>query len=88
MAQRGEWRDRWVWMAVLVAVVLRAAPLLLWGWSSGDCTRDECIFKIVTNSIIDGDGLGLAPKRDGCGPALRCGLGKPVESHCDQSAIC
>jgi hypothetical protein len=51
-----------VWAAVAVAVVLRAAPLLLWGWSGDDCTRDECIFKIAARPILEGAGLGLAPK--------------------------
>ena len=31
-APRGAWRDRWVWLAVLLAVGLRAAPMLLFGW--------------------------------------------------------
>jgi hypothetical protein len=51
-----------VWAAVLVGCALRAAPLLVWGWSGDDCTRDECIFKIAARPILEGDGLGLAPK--------------------------
>jgi hypothetical protein len=55
-------RDRQVWAAVALAVLLRAIPLILWGWAGEDCTRDECIFKIAARPILDGEGLGLAPK--------------------------
>ncbi len=54
--------DRWVWGAMLVAVVLRALPLLLFGWATDECTRDECIFRIVARTILEGEGLGLAPR--------------------------
>lgn len=55
-------RDPWVWAAIAVALVLRALPMLVWGWQGPDCTRDECIYKHVTAPILRGDGLGLAPK--------------------------
>jgi hypothetical protein len=55
-------RDPIFWSALLIGVVLRALPLLLWGWASDDCTRDECIYKIVARPILEGEGLGLAPK--------------------------
>lgn len=55
-------RDPHLWGALLLAVTLRTLPLLLWGWASDDCTRDECIFKISARPILAGDGLGLAPK--------------------------
>ncbi len=52
-----------VWWATLaVALLLRAAPLLIWGWQDEDCTRDECIFKIAARPILEGRGLGLAPR--------------------------
>lgn len=56
------WRDPWFWTAVAVGVVLRALPMLVWGWDSNLCTRDECIYKIVARPILEGEGLGLAPK--------------------------
>lgn len=57
------WRDPWLWGALAVAVVLRALPLLVWGWASDDCTRDECIYKIVARPILQGEGLAPAPKQ-------------------------
>jgi hypothetical protein len=56
------WRDRVLWAALLAALALRAAPMLWWGWSGEDCTRDECIYKIVARPILQGEGLGLSPK--------------------------
>lgn len=55
-------RDPAWWIAVAIALALRAAPMLVWGWDGSDCTRDECIFKIAARPILDGDGLGLAPR--------------------------
>lgn len=55
-------RDRTLWLAIGVALVLRALPMLVWGWAGDDCTRDECIYKIVSRPILAGEGLGLAPK--------------------------
>lgn len=55
-------RDRQVWAAGAVGVALRALPLWVWGWAGSDCTRDECIFKITARPILEGTGLGLAPK--------------------------
>ncbi len=53
--------DPLFWAAVVVALALRAAPMLIWDWASDDCTRDECIYKIVAKPILSGEGLGLAP---------------------------
>jgi hypothetical protein len=54
-------RDPHLWAAVGVGVVLRALPMVLWGWSGDDCTRDECIYRIAARPILEGEGLGLAP---------------------------
>ncbi len=35
--------------------------MLTWDWAAEECTRDECIYKIVARPILEGDGLGLAP---------------------------
>lgn len=53
--------DPHLWIATLVALVLRAVPMLVWSWSADECTRDECIYKIVARPILGGEGLGLAP---------------------------
>lgn len=55
-------RDLVLWSALCVAVLLRAAPLWMWGWDTDLCTRDECIYKIVARPIVAGEGLGLAPR--------------------------
>lgn len=55
-------RDPWFWIAVVIGIGLRVAPLLIWGWASDDCTRDECIYKIAARPILEGKGLGLAPR--------------------------
>lgn len=47
---------------VLVALVLRAWPMLWWGWDTEDCTRDECIFRIAARPILEGEAMGLAPR--------------------------
>ncbi|MCB9680676.1 MAG: glycosyltransferase family 39 protein [Alphaproteobacteria bacterium] len=54
-------RDPYAWAALTVGLVLRALPMLVWGWSTDACTRDECIYKIAARPILAGDGLGLAP---------------------------
>ena len=61
MSDRSVARDPWVLGALAVGLVLRALPMLLWGWAGDDCTRDECIFKIAARPILTGEGLGLAP---------------------------
>jgi hypothetical protein len=54
-------RDRSILASLVVGLVLRALPMLIWGWAGDDCTRDECIFKIAARPILAGDGLGVAP---------------------------
>lgn len=50
------------WLIPLfVGAVLRAAPLLVWGWSAPDCTRDECIYKIVATHLVETGELRTAP---------------------------
>lgn len=61
MAERPLHRDPAVIASLVVGLVLRALPMLLWGWAGDDCTRDECIFKIAARPILAGDGLGVAP---------------------------
>ena len=63
MSPSPSWRrDQVFWAALVVAVALRVIPLLVWGWSGSDCTRDECIYKIVSRPILAGEGLAPAPK--------------------------
>jgi hypothetical protein len=50
----------WI-LPVAVGALLRALPLLIWGWSSGDCTRDECIYKIVATHLVESGELRTAP---------------------------
>jgi len=53
-------RDRWLWGAIALGVVLRVIPLLL--WDVGDCVRDECIFRSRAAAILDGEGLTTTDK--------------------------
>lgn len=61
MADRSPLRDPWVLAALTAGLLLRALPMVIWGWAGDDCTRDECIFKIAARPILTGEGLGLAP---------------------------
>lgn len=58
---RVDWRrDRWLWAAVVLGVLLRLLPMLL--WDVADCVRDECIFRARATDILDGKGLTLTDK--------------------------
>ncbi|MFM2163116.1 MAG: Dolichyl-phosphate-mannose-protein mannosyltransferase [Pseudomonadota bacterium] len=47
---------------VVLALLLRALPMLWWGWATEDCTRDECIFRIAARPLLAGEPMGLAPR--------------------------
>lgn len=53
-------RDRWLWAAQLLALVLRVVPAILWGRS--DCVRDECIYRSIALRIVEGEGLTTSAK--------------------------
>ncbi len=55
-------KDPVFWAAFGAGLILRLLPMLIWGWDGADCTRDECIYKIAARPILEGGGLGLAPK--------------------------
>lgn len=48
-------RDRVLWGALVVGLVLRVAPLVL--WPGGQCTRDECTYQVLARAIVAGRGL-------------------------------
>lgn len=48
-------RDRWLWAAVVLGVVLRIAPRALWPWDS--CVRDECTYMKLATRMADGEGM-------------------------------
>lgn len=47
--------DRWLWIILVVALFWRVLPMVLW-WT-GDCVRDECIYRGIARSIVEGDGM-------------------------------
>ncbi len=53
-------RDRWLWGAVAVGLVLRVVPMLL--WPQFECIRDECIYRAMADAIQNGDGLTVSNK--------------------------
>ncbi len=53
-------RDRVLWAALALGLVLRVLPLLI--WPQGECIRDECIYRAIATSIVDGEGLTTANK--------------------------
>ncbi len=55
------YKDRWFWGALALGLLLRALPMLIWGWDSTACVRDECIYRKVAEPILTGEGLDLAP---------------------------
>ena len=51
-----EWvRDRVLWLAIGVAFLLRAVPLLVWAYDG--CLRDECTYLKISNRFVDGQGI-------------------------------
>src|SRR5688572_20624831 len=53
-------RDRYLWGAIGVALVLRVVPLIL--WPQLECLRDECIYRSMAESILAGEGLTTSNK--------------------------
>lgn len=47
--------DRFLWWALVLAVALRALPLLVWG--DGSCTRDECTYVQIADRLQAGRGM-------------------------------
>ncbi len=54
------WRDRWLWGALAVALVLRVFPLVV--WHMGECVRDECIYRSIAGKIVGGQGVTTSTK--------------------------
>lgn len=52
--------DRWLWVALGVGFLLRALTLIL--WPQFECLRDECIYRTMALSILDGEGLTTSNK--------------------------
>lgn len=58
-----DWRrDRTLWAALAIGLILRALPMMLWPWDVGDCVRDECIYRSRAGAILDGEGLTTTDK--------------------------
>lgn len=56
-----DWRkDRVLTAALLVALLLRIVPIIVFPQS--DCVRDECIYRMLATGIIEGEGLNLTSK--------------------------
>ena len=53
-------KDKWLWGAVFVALILRLLPMYLWQFN--ECVRDECIYRSIAIKITQGQGLTPAPK--------------------------
>ncbi len=45
-------RDPWFWGAIVVGLLVRLVPILIWG--DIECTRDECIYKGMADKICLG----------------------------------
>ncbi|NOY25233.1 MAG: hypothetical protein GXP62_05115 [Oligoflexia bacterium] len=50
------WKDRNLWVAMLVAVLLRTVPLAVWGQDWG-CVRDECTYLKLARRMVEGQGM-------------------------------
>lgn len=57
---RSVMRDRWLWAALVLGLVLRVLPLVL--WPNTECIRDECIYRSIAYRIVQGEGLTVSPK--------------------------
>ena len=61
MADGNGWRqDRVLWGALIVGLVLRLLPMIL--FMQGDCVRDECIYRSLGANILEGEGLTTTAK--------------------------
>lgn len=59
------WREPWLWGAIVVGLLLRLGPLLV--WPQVECIRDECIYTSIATGIERG--LGLQTSNKGWLPA-------------------
>lgn len=50
------WRDRSLATAVVVGVVIRILPVVIWAYTWG-CLRDECTYLGLARKIVDGQGM-------------------------------
>lgn len=48
-------RDRWLWTAIVVGIVLRIAPRALWPMDI--CVRDECTYMKLASRMASGEGM-------------------------------
>lgn len=48
-------RDRWLWAAIVVGIVLRIAPRALWPMDI--CVRDECTYMKLATRMAEGEGM-------------------------------
>ena len=48
-------RDRWLWAAIIVGIVLRVAPRALWPMDI--CVRDECTYMKLATRMASGEGM-------------------------------
>jgi 4-amino-4-deoxy-L-arabinose transferase-like glycosyltransferase len=53
-------RDRVLLAALLVGLLLRLVPLIV--FPQLECIRDECIYRMIANGIVEGEGLGTSKK--------------------------
>ncbi len=53
-------RDRWLWAASTLGLMLRVVPWAM--WPSTECIRDECIYRTIAYRIVAGDGLTTSQK--------------------------
>jgi len=52
-------RDRWLWAALAVGLVLRALPALIW-WDT-HCLNDECAYLTLAGAMAAGEGMVASP---------------------------
>ncbi len=52
--------DRWLVLALVVGFVARAWPIA--EWHTGDCIRDECIYRAIAFNVFEGKGLTVSNK--------------------------
>lgn len=50
------WRDRILWIALILGLVVRVLPLML--WVDIPCTHDECGYIKLASRMADGEGMG------------------------------
>ena len=53
-------RDRWLWAALIIGLVLRLIPMEL--WPQTECVRDECIYRYLASGIQKTGVMGVTTK--------------------------